>query len=664
MKVQLKLGISFFLLFFLTTITLNVAFSTGTPVVTPGSNSSAVLLGAVKFRNLSNSSSNPNQKEFYLGIHDLESGGAYRVDTDLTWGDSNQITFAYDPLNDQLTASVSHETNLWSLVYDDFSINVKNLSFSGDQDATDFTLAHLNYMQIDVTVKDRPPSVLNFEQVFLDGIPVGSFQGDYKGTLSWMVTGYDFSDGFSLTGDLNLSGLDANNAKFNVVEVRFGYIDDTPPVTSNVLAAPNPADPGDSVTLTATITDPDPGSTNIQNAEYRVDTSPWTPMDPLDGIFDSPVEDVMAVFTAPVEYGSVDVCVRGVDGAGNSGDEQCTTLVVADSRGPITSDVLVDPSPVSPGGGITSTAVVSDTSAGNSNIKSAEYSLNGGGWLSMQPLDGTADSPTESFTVSTVAPSIAESYSLCVRGTDSFDNVGDEVCTSFSVVDDLGPQSSNLVLTPQKVKSGDTVTLTATVDDNLTGGSHIQSAEYNLDGGEWTGMSAVDATFDSPSEDVTVSFPAPLSDGSHEICVRGMDSVPNLGAQECITFTVDNQGPLVSTVNVDPNPAAPQAKVMLTASIDDTSYGSAAIQSAEYQLTGSAWHPMSAEDGSFDSLVEIVTVELNAPSKIGSFELCVRGSDALGNLGPKTCASLTILPDNDGSTYNFLPVVLRSAANP
>jgi hypothetical protein len=78
------------------------------------------------------------------------------------------------------------------------------------------------------------------------------------------------------------------------------------------------------------------------------------------------------------------------------------------------------------------------------------------------------------------------------------------------------------------------------VDDTTTGNSNIQSAEYQLDGGSWTPMTAQDGGFNSPSEAVTAQFTAPEQDGTVDICVRGTDILVNMGSTACIQLTVSS----------------------------------------------------------------------------------------------------------------------------
>jgi hypothetical protein len=250
-----------------------------------------------------------------------------------------------------------------------------------------------------------------------------------------------------------------------------------------------------------------------------------------------------------------------------------------------------------------------------------------------------------------------------VRGTDTLTNTGADSCITLSV-DDQGPITSNVAVVPGKVTGGETVTLTATVDDSSTGGSLIQSAEYNLDGGSWNAMDAQDGSYDSPNEPVTVNFAALGTSGDVNVCVRGMDAAENTGNQSCTSLTVDNQGPLTSTVVAMPNPVTFGAQVTLSANVDDTTTENSNIQSAEYQLDGGAWAPMSPQDGSFTSPVENVTAQFVAPAQEGAIDLCVRGTDIFGNTGAAACTQLSVAGTPTETPKIYLPIVLRGMSNP
>ena len=101
------------------------------------------------------------------------------------------------------------------------------------------------------------------------------------------------------------------------------------------------------------------------------------------------------------------------------------------------------------------------------------------------------------------------------------------------------PTVSAVSASPNPAVAGETVTVTATVDDSTTGGLNIQSAEYNVDSGSFSAMTASDGTFDSPTENVTATFAAP-GVGDHQICVHGTDTDGNVSTDVCATLTVES----------------------------------------------------------------------------------------------------------------------------
>ena len=152
MKLSLKFLTFVVLSVALLAMSLGVALSAGTPVVTPGSDPSAVHLGAVRYRELATG----NDAEVYLGIPDLGDAGR-RTETDLIWGTSNTISMIYDSVLDKLTTTVDNGTSDWTLEYPNYSDNVRDLIFGGNQALADEALSKLNYMQINIRLQEGSP---------------------------------------------------------------------------------------------------------------------------------------------------------------------------------------------------------------------------------------------------------------------------------------------------------------------------------------------------------------------------------------------------------------------------------------------------------------------------------------------------------------------------
>jgi len=110
----------------------------------------------------------------------------------------------------------------------------------------------------------------------------------------------------------------------------------------------------------------------------------------------------------------------------------------------------------------------------------------------------------------------------------------------------------------------------------------------------------------------------------------------------------DTEGPITTNVAVDPNPAAVGTSITVTANVDDTTTGDSNIASAEYSLDNGPWTAMSASDGVFDEISENVIADFVTPSEPGIYDLCVRGTDELGNVGEPECIMSVVYDPSGG----------------
>jgi hypothetical protein len=112
---------------------------------------------------------------------------------------------------------------------------------------------------------------------------------------------------------------------------------------------------------------------------------------------------------------------------------------------------------------------------------------------------------------------------------------------------------------------------------------------------------------------------------------------------------LDIDGPVITDVLASLNPAAVNSSVTVTANVDDTTTGGSNIASAEYSLdNGTTWSPVAASDAVFDSVSEDVTANFMASATPGVYNLCVRGTDAAGNLGAPECVMFVVYDPSGG----------------
>jgi hypothetical protein len=185
---------------------ISIASVAAAPVVSTGYDPTAVLKGGVRYRAFNQLS----QREIFLGKPDLGVGGN-RVELDCVWlsPGTNHVKFSYDPIAGTLTTVVTT-----SLVY--------TLTYSSGN------LGTLNYMKITVASRYSGATV-GFDNVLLDSISIGNFDPPGLVWSDWVVTNYDYSNGFFIEGDLVLTGTQPTGSETNKVEIDVGYVEPPPP---------------------------------------------------------------------------------------------------------------------------------------------------------------------------------------------------------------------------------------------------------------------------------------------------------------------------------------------------------------------------------------------------------------------------------------------------
>jgi hypothetical protein len=104
----------------------------------------------------------------------------------------------------------------------------------------------------------------------------------------------------------------------------------------------------------------------------------------------------------------------------------------------------------------------------------------------------------------------------------------------------------------------------------------------------------------------------------------------------------DDEGPVVSAVIPAPNPVTVGTDILLTATVDDSHTGGSTIMRADFKLNGGVPIPMDATDGTFDAMREDVQATISAFTHAGVHQICVDGTDIVGNIGAEECVFLVV----------------------
>lgn len=426
--------------------------------------------------------------------------------------------------------------------------------------------------------------------------------------------------------------------------------------------------------INATIDDSASGNIPIGGANFTEGPQNWAmswPMTAVDGAFDTPVEDATGTIVAP-PLGTTLYCVYGWDIVPNyNTTDACASLTISDDIGPQISNVMIDGAPTqtyflsTAPATATLTATLDETATGMANIGGANYTTpmidSWPGFL-MNAVDGAFDSITEDATINIPVPNIAGTYDYFVHGWDAFLFTNAAGPAQITIVDDLAPTTSNILLNGMpsvSVMPGTLVTLDALIDD--TGGrgdTAIAGANFTIGVAAWPGqwMLPTDGAFDTASESATETIDTTgWIDGVYDVCVYGWDSVPNYNNTDtCVQLTissVDNQAPLILNVQVNGQPSvnvAAGTSVILTATMDDAPTLGSDIGGANYTIGAGNWassSTMSAQDGAFDSPTEDVTATVDTTGwATGTYNVCVYGWDVEPNYNVTgACVQITII---------------------
>lgn len=103
------------------------------------------------------------------------------------------------------------------------------------------------------------------------------------------------------------------------------------PVVSDFSLIPDgPVGQGVLLEVTATVSDVDRGNTDIQEAEYSIDSGAWVSLPTSDAVFDNETEQLHGyIDTSGLAFGTHTLCIRAQDAAGQMSIESCVDFEVA-----------------------------------------------------------------------------------------------------------------------------------------------------------------------------------------------------------------------------------------------------------------------------------------------------------------------------------------------
>lgn len=477
--------------------------------------------------------------------------------------------------------------------------------------------------------------------------------------------------------DANLTLRNANTAGFGgmVATVEVDSVapgaDELGPVTTGATYGLDPD------TLTATVDDGERGGTSITEARAFVDdlTSTAVALSATDGTFDSATEDVTGLVPVGATGDHV-VYVQGYDGT-TWGPVTSVLVGGADSSGPsvvqpvLTPNVTRDPAPAA----IAITATGDDSSAGNSNVVAAEYSI---GDAAADPGTGTAMNVTSEAPVAELTGSIGTgvldglaegNHNVWVRAQDDDGHWGEAVVVNLAkdatapeiqggspVIVTKSPNNGLIPLTPSQQYVRVSVTDIVDVESFAVFGN-IDKVEMFLDSQGTTGsgipLTASDGLFNDQHEgaygDIPLTTVRQMSDGSHTIWVHARDNAGNWGTFASGTLVVDKTGPTLTGLTVTPSPATGVTSLTVDATANDALTG---VTAAEWFVgatpaVGSGTPLTVTGSGPYTVGGSISVADLGE----GTHTIKVRAKDGTGNWSAVSSVTVTVSPALYYSTF-------------
>jgi len=175
----------------------------------PGVLSDTEDLVGVRYRSFATTA----DPEIYLGIPDLGLL-ANRLATEVTWAETNQVTFTYSSAEDKLTTQVTNDNGTSSLEFPGVAAAIT-------AQGKTFAASDINFLQITI-VNGGTNTMVNLNDVFLNGVSLGSFGGN--GPYDWTVRDDTLNTGFTITGTLHLLGGFGNDPAASMLEIKAGHV--------------------------------------------------------------------------------------------------------------------------------------------------------------------------------------------------------------------------------------------------------------------------------------------------------------------------------------------------------------------------------------------------------------------------------------------------------
>jgi hypothetical protein len=234
-----------------------------------------------------------------------------------------------------------------------------------------------------------------------------------------------------------------------------------------------------------------------------------------------------------------------------------------------------------------------------------------------------------------------------------------------------GPVTSNVAIVPGGTTDGTSaLALSASA---TSAGFTVTAAEYYIDNtsGSSSPMAGSfgSATVSDLNASISTSTLGALAAGPHTVYVRAQDANSKWGAFASTTFNLDNAGPKITGLALNPGQTNGATGVDIAATADDTTTGNSNVTAAEYFID-SAGSNGSGTALSTNQTSPIVALTGTIPASTvnglseGSHTVKVHAQDSTGNWSDANAFSATLKVDKTGPTASANGSGLGISPNP
>jgi hypothetical protein len=331
---------------------------------------------------------------------------------------------------------------------------------------------------------------------------------------------------------------------------------------------------------------------------------------------------------------------------------------VGDFTGPVISDIQLDKTDVNAGEQVTLSATVEDAGSGVAYVLANYYD----GKNIVLKFDSTLGKWIGTITVPTNIPDGETININYIDAVDMKGNISDPIWypASFTVHNPDGdytaPVVASLEMTPATAKVGETVQFKANVTDDKTGVNHVSLSI----GGSFSSFADIDLTLDQASGLWTGSYTVKANDRPGEFIVQlttGDNNGNSGGYVSDQRLTIDNPtadvtSPVVAAVDVTPAEANVGDTVTISADITDEQSGVhgayASLESPGYETYQSISLIFNEETNKWEGTYVVKEFDI-----AGSWHVNVTAFDNAGNYGSNEAeAQFTVVNPDGGDSVS------------